>query len=183
MAVVPDGVVLRHNGSDQVRGLLDALCDAYADAYGVVPGEDTAAKTAAFRDRATKALDAINYDLVTAEADGLVGFVFGYSLRPDRGWWDGLAPDPPEGFTVETGDRTVVLAEIEVRRAWQGKGLGRALHDEFLGSRHEQRSLALIFGGVQKLLAKDLRDGVNVGAGQAHRIEVAVAPLLQLLVK
>ena len=56
-------------------------------AYGVVPGENIAVKTAAFRDRATKAFGARNYDLVTAHVDGaLVGFAFGYSLRaaPDR---------------------------------------------------------------------------------------------------
>jgi hypothetical protein len=47
----------------------------------------------------------------------LVGFAFGYSLQPEGGWWDGLSPEPPEGFIEETGSRTVVLSEIEVRRA------------------------------------------------------------------
>jgi ribosomal protein S18 acetylase RimI-like enzyme len=136
-----DGIVLAHHGADDAAALLDGLCDAYADAYGDVPGEDPLVKTAAFRDRASAALSARNYDLVTAHADGaLIGFVFGYSLRPERGWWDGLNPEPPAGFTTETGDRTVVLAEIEVRRAWQGSGVGRALHDEFLRTRTEERA-------------------------------------------
>src|SRR6058998_1371154 len=83
----------------------------------------------AFKERATKARQAKNYDLVVARADGrIVGFIFGYSLRADRGWWDGLAPEPPAGFTDEPGDqRTVVIAEFEVRRSWQGKGVGHAL--------------------------------------------------------
>jgi GNAT superfamily N-acetyltransferase len=132
---------LTHHTSLEAAQLMDELCDTYADAYGAVPGEDTREKSGAFRDRATEALQAVNYSLVTAHVgDQLVGFAFGYSLRPERGWWDGLQPSPPEGFTVETGSRTVVLAEIEVRRAWQGKGIGRMVHDAFLSRRTEERA-------------------------------------------
>ena len=51
-----------------------------------------------------------------------------------------MSPEPPEGFTEETGSRTVVLAEIEVRRAWQGRGIGRAVYDTFLSQRAEERA-------------------------------------------
>lgn len=136
-----DNPTLAHHTSTETATLMDELCDAYADAYGAVPGEDTREKSSAFRDRATGALQAANYSLVTARVgDQLVGFAFGYSLRPERGWWDGLRPEPPEGFTVETGSRTVVLAEIEVRRAWQGRGIGRTVHDAFLSQRSEERA-------------------------------------------
>jgi ribosomal protein S18 acetylase RimI-like enzyme len=141
MADTHDAVTFTYHTADEVPALLDELCSAYADAYGEVPGEDAGAKVTAFRDRATKALEAGNYSLVTARANGeLAGFVFGYSLRPDRGWWDGLTPEPPDGFTSETGSRTVVLAEIEVRKAWQGKGLGHRLNDAFLSGRAEERA-------------------------------------------
>jgi GNAT superfamily N-acetyltransferase len=138
----PDEVTfVHHTDPQEAAALLDELCDAYADAYGAVPGEDTRQKSAAFRERALGALEAANYSLVTARAgDELVGFAFGYSLRPERGWWDGLRPEPPEGFTTETGSRTVVLAEIEIRRAWQGRGIGRALQDTFLSKRSEERA-------------------------------------------
>ncbi|MDG4798136.1 GNAT family N-acetyltransferase [Micromonospora sp. WMMD1082] len=128
--------------ADTAAGLMDELCDVYADAYGHVPGEDSAVKTSAFRDRATGALGARNYEVVTARAgDELVGFVFGYSLRQERDWFAGLDPAPEPGFTDERGgQRTVVLAEIEVRQAWQGKGVGRRLHDEFLTGRGEERA-------------------------------------------
>ncbi|WP_233513617.1 GNAT family N-acetyltransferase [Micromonospora craterilacus] len=128
--------------ADTAASLMDKLCEVYADAYGHVPGEDSTIKTDAFRDRATGALGARNYELVTARAgDELVGFVFGYSLRQDRDWFAGLDPAPEPGFTDERGgERTVVLAEIEVRKAWQGKGVGRGLHDEFLHSRREERA-------------------------------------------
>jgi GNAT superfamily N-acetyltransferase len=136
-----DNVTFSFHTADDVAPLLDELCEVYADAYGHVPGEDSRTKTTAFHNRATAALGANNYLLVTARTEGqLVGFVFGYSLRPDRGWWEGLTPEPPEGFTIETGSRTVVLAEIEVRQAWQGQGIGRALQDAFLSRRTEERA-------------------------------------------
>jgi GNAT superfamily N-acetyltransferase len=137
----PADPTLTHHTSAEALRLMDELCEVYADAYGAVPGEDTHQKSSAFRERATAALRGVNYSLVTAYVgDELVGFAFGYSLQPERGWWDGLQPPPPGGFTEETGSRTVVLAEIEVRRAWQGKGLGRAVHDAFLSQRSEERA-------------------------------------------
>lgn len=128
--------------ADAATALMDQLCEVYSDAYGDVPGEDIKVKTDAFRDRATRALDARNYELVTARAgEDIVGFVFGYSLRQERDWFAGLQPEPEPGFTDERGgERTVVLAEIEVRKAWQGKGIGRGLHDGFLGDRREERA-------------------------------------------
>ncbi|MEU9508569.1 GNAT family N-acetyltransferase [Micromonospora sp. NPDC048170] len=136
-----DVTYARHS-AEVAAGLMDELCKVYADAYGQVVGEDTMVKADAFRDRATGALGARNYELVTAQAGGeLVGFVFGYSLRQDRDWFAGLDPAPEAGFTDERGgERTVVLAEIEVRKAWQGRGIGRSLHDTFLGGRHEERA-------------------------------------------
>lgn len=132
---------LTHHTSTEAIKLMDELCEVYADAYGAVPGEDTQEKSSAFRERASAALEQANYSLVTAHLDDqLVGFAFGYSLRPERGWWDGLTPEPPEGFTTESGFRTVVLSEIEVRRAWQGKRIGRTLHDAFLSQRTEERA-------------------------------------------
>ncbi|GHJ43920.1 hypothetical protein Cs7R123_12620 [Catellatospora sp. TT07R-123] len=100
-------------GADAAAGVMDQLCEVYADAYGEVSEEDTTVKSSAFRDRATSALSARNYELVTARVEAeLVGFVFGYSLRQDRDWFAGLTPDPEPGFTDELGgERTVVLAE------------------------------------------------------------------------
>lgn len=140
MAPSTDPTFTHHTSAGAVR-LMEELCEVYADAYGAVPGEDIREKSSAFRERATAALCGVNYSLVTAYVDdALVGFAFGYSLQPERGWWDGLQPAPSEGFTEETGSRTVVLSEIEVRRAWQGRGIGRLVHDAFLSHRSEERA-------------------------------------------
>lgn len=134
----PDDLTLAYRTSAEAAGLLDELCEVYADAYGVeLDGE----KISAFRTRATTALDRPRYGLLTAqEGEQIVGFVFGYTLPSGTYWWDGLAPAPSEAFTSEDGTRTFALAEIEVRRAWQGKGVGRALHDAMLAAREEERA-------------------------------------------
>lgn len=129
---------LTYHTSAEAATLMDQLCEVYADAYVVEPDGE---KTAAFRVRATKALDRPRYGLLTAR-DGaqIVGFVYGYALPAGTHWWDGLTPEPADGFTTEDGTRTFALAEIEVRRAWQGKGIGRVLNDTILAQRYEQRA-------------------------------------------
>jgi len=133
----PQDYTLAHHGSATAALLLDELSVVYADAYGVEPGE----KVEAFRGRAQQAFETAGFDLVTARSgDELAGFVFGYSLPSDSRWWQGLEPAQDADFYRETGSRTAVLSEIEVRRALQRQGLGRCLHDEFLASRGEERA-------------------------------------------
>jgi GNAT superfamily N-acetyltransferase len=137
----PADLTVTHHTSAEAATLMDELCEVYADAYGAVSGEDVGEKSSAFRQRATVAVKQAAYSLVAARVRAqLVGFAFGYNLRPESGWWDGLTPEPPSDFTDETGSRTVVLSEIEVRRAWQGKGIGRTVHDAFLSQRTEERA-------------------------------------------
>ncbi|MGH3899364.1 MAG: GNAT family N-acetyltransferase [Pseudonocardiaceae bacterium] len=150
-----DDLTLTHHDSADAANLMDALCDVYADAYDVEPDGE---KTAAFRTRATKALDRPRYGLLTAR-DGtrIVGFVFGYALSAGTSWWDGLTPAQTEGFTGEDGTRTFALAEIEVRRAWQGESIGRLLNDTVLAQRQEQR--ATLATGPQADAARAIYEG------------------------
>lgn len=133
------GLLIEHSGAGNAAEIIDEMCGVYADAYGVSPDEQ---KTTAFRGRAVKAASRAGYDLVTARQDGrLVGFAFGYTLPDgDTHWWQGLRPDPLEGFAEENGRRTFVLAEIEIRRSWQGSGLGKAVSDALTAERPEERA-------------------------------------------
>jgi len=134
----PNDPTLTHHTSTEAAGWLDGLCDVYADAYCVEPDGE---KTSAFRTRAIKSLERPRYSLLTVQvSEQLVGFCFGYALPEGTYWWDGLTPLPAAGFTTEDGTRTFALAEIEVRTAWQGKGIGRVLHDAMLAQRHEERA-------------------------------------------
>lgn len=75
-----------------------------------------------------------------------VGFAYGCTVRADSSWWNGVQPlDGPDRveltpeFTAETGDRTLALFELMVRRPWRGIGAARRIHDELLRGRPEQR--------------------------------------------
>jgi GNAT superfamily N-acetyltransferase len=128
---------LAHNDAASASRLLDEISAVYADAYGVEFGE----KVDAFRNRAQQAFQTSGFDLVTARSGGdLAGFVFGYSMPADSAWWRGLDPSQAPDFYRETGSRTLVLSEIEVRRDLQRQGLGRRLHDEFIAGRSEERA-------------------------------------------
>lgn len=127
----------RHTAAD-VPALLPSLCAVYADAYGV---EASSEKADAFRRRTLNAIERPGFDLFGATADDqLVGFAFGCALSAGTHWWDDLRPAPDPAFVTEDDARTFVLSEIEVRRAWQGSGVGRALHDRLLGARTEERA-------------------------------------------
>lgn len=70
----------------------------------------------------------------------------GWPLQHDAAWWDALVLDEgdPAEFTAETGARTFALSEIMVSAEHTGQGLARALHDELLRGRTEQRATLLV---------------------------------------
>lgn len=141
-------------GPEGARQRTDDLLGAYADAYGADPGDR---KVAAFGDRLRRAAERPGFELALACGGGyaVAGFAFGYPLPDgDTHWWAGLRPEPAPGFAVETGARTFVLAEIEVRRSLQGGGIGRRLHDLLLGGRAEERATL----------------AVNPASGTAHAV-------------
>jgi GNAT superfamily N-acetyltransferase len=134
-----DNVTLTHHNGQEATQLLATLSDAYADAYNVEPASH---KAAAFEARTIKQFDRPGFDLVAAyAADKLIGFAFGYRLKEgDTHWWGGVEPEPSVAFLLETGSRTFVLSEIEIRQEWQSKGVGRLVHDELLSGRPEERA-------------------------------------------
>lgn len=145
---------LTRAGAGEARQRTGDLLAAYADAYSVDPGDR---KVAAFGGRLGKAVERPGFELALACGGGyaVAGFAFGYPLPAgDSYWWTGLRPEPAPGFTAETGTRTFVLAEIEVRRAVQGGGVGRRLHDLLLWGRPEERATL----------------AVNPGSADAHAV-------------
>ncbi|MDG4803827.1 GNAT family N-acetyltransferase [Micromonospora sp. WMMD980] len=100
-------------------------------------------------DRYRRQLDAhmtrAGWTLVTATADGqLVGYIYGFPLPPETGWWAGIEQPTPTGFTEETGRRTFAVSELLVRPQWRRRGVARALHDQLLSRRAEDRATLLV---------------------------------------
>ncbi|MFD7456103.1 MULTISPECIES: GNAT family N-acetyltransferase [unclassified Streptomyces] len=72
------------------------------------------------------------------------GFAYATPLGVGTRWWSAMTGPLPEGYTVETGKRTLALNEIVVRRAWRGTGLAHRIHEELLGGRGEERVTLLV---------------------------------------
>ncbi len=73
-----------------------------------------------------------------------VGLAFGQPLPANTRWWNGLRTPVPAGLTTENGTRTFALNELMVHPDWQRRGIARALHDELLTHRPEQRATLLV---------------------------------------
>ncbi|MGW0826655.1 N-acetyltransferase [Streptomyces sp. NPDC002845] len=76
-----------------------------------------------------------------------IGYVFAVPLGENTAWWSAEREPLPEEYVKEDGKRTLALNEILVRRPWRGahgKGAARALHEELLSQRQEQRVTLLV---------------------------------------
>jgi hypothetical protein len=75
------------------------------------------------------------------------GYVFAVPLGENTGWWSAEQEPLPAEYVKEDGKRTLALNEILVRRPWRGfhgGGAARALHEELLSQREEQRVTLLV---------------------------------------
>lgn len=82
--------------------------------------------------------------IIGFEAGEPVGFAYAVPLGPNTRWWSAMTSPLPEGYTDETGARTLALNEIVVRKAWRGTGVARRLHEELLAGRQEERVTLLV---------------------------------------
>lgn len=76
-----------------------------------------------------------------------VGYVFAVPLGENTGWWSAEQDRHPDEYVKEDGKRTLALNEILVRKPWrgaQGQGAARALHEELLSQRQEDRVTLLV---------------------------------------
>lgn len=102
------------------------------------------------------------FDLVIATDEGEpVGQTWGWPLHPGAAGWDGLVLDEGDvdEFTREDGTRTFALSELMVVQSHIGRGIARALHDELLGDRPEQRASLLVIPDNARAYDRYLRWG------------------------
>jgi ribosomal protein S18 acetylase RimI-like enzyme len=97
--------------------------------------EDHAWRTS--RQAASPGFEAV---IALTEDGQIIGFAYGLPLAADSSWWNGLTPDPGQGFTTETGARTFAVIDLAVLPVHRGRGLGRRLMDELLRGRPEERA-------------------------------------------
>ncbi|WP_280244962.1 GNAT family N-acetyltransferase [Nocardia abscessus] len=135
----------------QARELRDEVERIFRDSYidAIESGEEFESPEAFMHrfDAYTDPARAGTFELVIARLDGeLCGQAWGWPLTAKAAWWDGLRLDEGDhtAFTAENGSRTFALSEIMVRKQFTGRGIARALHDELLAGRPEQRATLLV---------------------------------------
>lgn len=137
------GPQLTHYTAEQARGIFDQLVDVYLEVYADTDdpffGEDR------YRRQLAGHMSGPGFELVAAYDGGeMAGYVYGYTLPERARWWGGMTTEVGAELVRETGDRTWALCEIMTRPRWRGTGVGRALHDEVLAGRPEERATLLV---------------------------------------
>ncbi|MEU1601828.1 GNAT family N-acetyltransferase [Micromonospora matsumotoense] len=134
-------LTLRRYGATESEGIIEQLVDLYLEVHagdgGFYSADRYRRQLSAHRQRA-------GWVLITATlGEELIGYVYGFPLAPDTRWWDGIEEPVPAGFIDEDGQRTFAICELLVLAAWRRQGVARALHDDLLGSRQEERMTLL----------------------------------------
>ncbi|MGI5238852.1 GNAT family N-acetyltransferase [Dactylosporangium sp. CA-139066] len=85
------------------------------------------------------------FELVTAMIKTEpAGLALGYPLPEGARWWQGLTTDVDPEAIAENGHRTFALCELMVHPKLQRLGIARAIHDELLHNRSEDRATLLV---------------------------------------
>ncbi|MGW1739720.1 GNAT family N-acetyltransferase [Nocardia sp. NPDC001965] len=141
----------QHVTAEQARDLRATVENIYRRSYvdAIASGDpfDSPAEFMRRFDAYTDPARDRSFELVVVSVGGVpVGQSWGWPLQSGAAWWDALVLDDrdPVEFTAETGDRTFALSEIMVCAEHTGRGLARALHDELLAGRPEQRATLLV---------------------------------------
>jgi GNAT superfamily N-acetyltransferase len=134
---------LSHYDAKRAREIFDQLVAVYLEVYADTDdeffGEDR------YRRQLASHMGASGFALVVAyDADDIAGYVYGFTLPENARWWTGMLTEAPSGLLDETGSRTFALCEIMTRQPWRGTGIARALHDEVLAERTEERATLLV---------------------------------------
>ncbi|WP_084485610.1 GNAT family N-acetyltransferase [Nocardia beijingensis] len=150
MTGLPDGLKFEHYTADEARARREIVEHVYRRSYvdAIASGDPFDSPSEFMRrfDSYTGPRGS-GFAYVLARVDGEpAGQIWGWPLPPNARWWTGLHLDSSdvEEFTAEDGRRTFGLSEIMVCAEYAGRGIARALHDELLGSRTEQRATLLV---------------------------------------
>ncbi|WP_190084070.1 hypothetical protein [Streptomyces longisporoflavus] len=128
-------VFLRRLSRWQAEQQREAIADVYVEAYEGVPGAE-------YRDRQgflrnfENAVQRADFDMVVADAHGMIGCLYGYRAARTGDWWKGyrgvLPPEVEEGTAA---GRVFMLTELMVVPAYRRQGVSERLRTLLL-SRH-----------------------------------------------
>jgi len=134
-------IVVELGSASVAYELVDPICDLYDEVFSAPPFHWELEESANHRARLLRLLADPSFGVALARAGArLVGFAYGYALRPGGRWWSGFSEPLPAGLAQEWEGRTFVLFDFAVAAPCRGRGVGRRLLDTLLGSRREERA-------------------------------------------
>ncbi|UQT55054.1 N-acetyltransferase [Streptomyces durmitorensis] len=120
------------------------LLDVYAEIFADRLGEEFHS-VERFDERLEWNTEVPGFAAVVGYLDGQpVGYAYGCALQAGTRWWNGLRTPVPDGAIVEDGGRTFALSELMVVGKVRGTAAAKAIHDELLRGRPEQRVTLLV---------------------------------------
>lgn len=131
---MPDGnLELRRLDSDEARAIRETLADLYERAYA--DKLDGAFRSRGrFLERLDAHLERDGTEMVAAnDGSQLVGYIYGFPLPRDTGWWSGFEGQLPTGVQDATkAGRVRAIAELMVVPERRREGIARRLHDALI---------------------------------------------------
>jgi GNAT superfamily N-acetyltransferase len=136
--VLPENMILCHYGPTEATDVMDQLVEVYRDARQDPEFDGPLWTREAFLDRTRSQVQNPGFELVTADlGDEVVGIAFGLPFAAGR-WWAGKGTAPPPEVL---GITRFAVIELDVRKAWARRGIGRALLGELLSGRPEAMAM------------------------------------------
>ena len=124
---MPDRVRFERHDAAGARSLKEKVSFIHRDAYAdIIASGDPFETPEAFRQRFDSHASHADLDFVIARIGGeLVGQAWGFPMAQP---------------TIGAAQPTFAFCEIMVRKAWTGRGVAHALHDDLLGARTEPQA-------------------------------------------
>jgi GNAT superfamily N-acetyltransferase len=129
-----DLIYQRHSG-EQALAMLEEITDLYDEIHSEDPGgRPERFSRPNFIARTNNQARSAGFELVTATSQSsLIGYSFGYPFAPGV-WWANCTPAPPEVlYAAKFG-----VIELDVRKEYRGRGIGKTLLGELLKDRDEK---------------------------------------------
>lgn len=176
-------ILVRLGTSATAEACIEPIFQLYYQTFSKPPYQWSENEETAFRERLSRLATDASFGIATArDRDELVGFAYGYTLRPDTTWWQGFVTPVAEELTMEWEGRTFALIDFAVAEGWQGQGIGRRLHATLLGSRREARATLAMEPAAQQARIAYERWGWRV-VGRLRGPATDFAPEFDILVR
>ncbi|MEV8316170.1 hypothetical protein AB0Q95_18555 [Streptomyces sp. NPDC059900] len=120
-------VFLRRLSRWQAEQQREAVADVYVEAYEGDPGAEYRDRQSFLRDF-ENAVQRTDFDMVVADAVGMIGCLYGYRAARTGDWWKGYRGVlPPEVEERTAAGRVFILTELMVVPAYRRQGVSERL--------------------------------------------------------